>query len=87
MPLRPLGPAGGYTVGYRVVSSDGHPLIGTVRFTLTQPVAGQAARAGQAAPAAPPPAADDGVMPAWPWIAGAVVLLVLGVGTALRISR
>ncbi len=87
VPLRPLGPAGRYTVGYRVVSSDGHPVTGTVRFILTQPGVGQAARAGQAAPAAPPAAADDGAMRAWPWIAGAAVLLVLGVGAALRISR
>lgn len=87
VPLRPLGPAGVYTVGYRVVSSDGHPLTGTVRFILTQPGAGQAARAGQSAPAAPPAAADEGGMPAWPWIAGAAVLLVLGVGAALRVSR
>ncbi|NBH08843.1 copper resistance CopC family protein, partial [Amycolatopsis sp. SID8362] len=24
-PLRPLGPAGGYTIRYRVTSADGHP--------------------------------------------------------------
>ncbi len=36
------GAAGEYTVAYRVGSSDGHPVKGTVRFTLTTP-AGPAA--------------------------------------------
>ena len=31
--LRPGGPAGGYTVAWRVVSSDSHPIEGTFTFT------------------------------------------------------
>ncbi|MBG0830731.1 copper resistance protein CopC [Planomonospora sp. ID67723] len=50
----PLGPAGEYTVGYRILSSDGHPVAGKVAFTLTTP--GQGA-ASQAPPAATAPAA------------------------------
>ena len=34
-PLRPLGPKGAYTVAWRVVSADGHPISGTFGFTLT----------------------------------------------------
>lgn len=34
--LRPLGPAGTYTVNWRVVSADGHPISGSYTFTLTQ---------------------------------------------------
>lgn len=34
-PLRALGPAGAYTVAWRVVSADGHPISGTFGFTLT----------------------------------------------------
>ncbi|SCL38132.1 hypothetical protein GA0070624_6109 [Micromonospora rhizosphaerae] len=34
VPFRP-GPAGRYVVGYRVASSDGHPVTGEIRFTLT----------------------------------------------------
>lgn len=45
-----LGPAGRYTVGYRVVSNDGHPISGKITFTLTTPA--QAAET----PAAPSPA-------------------------------
>nr|WP_067470525.1 copper resistance CopC family protein [Nocardia amamiensis] len=32
-----LGPVGQYTVGFRVVSADGHPVSGSYTFTLTQP--------------------------------------------------
>lgn len=35
--LLPLGPAGRYEIGYRVVSEDGHPVTGSVAFTLTAP--------------------------------------------------
>ncbi|MFR9728053.1 copper resistance protein CopC [Saccharopolyspora sp. MS10] len=83
-PVRPLGPAGTYTVGYRVLSDDGHPVPGKVTFELTAP--------GTGTPA-PPPAADrdeagtGGGMPVWPWIAGAVVLVGLGLLLALRLGR
>jgi methionine-rich copper-binding protein CopC len=35
--VAPLGPAGRYEIGYRVVSEDGHPVTGSVAFTLTAP--------------------------------------------------
>ncbi|GAA3858158.1 copper resistance CopC family protein [Amycolatopsis tucumanensis] len=34
-PVQATGPAGEYTLGYRVLSEDGHPVTGAVRFTLT----------------------------------------------------
>ena len=93
-----LGPAGQYTIGYRVVSADGHPVSGEVSFTLT--TAGQASTApapatsaAAAAPAAAPapaaaaPADDHGGTPVWPWIVGAVVLVGGGVVAALRLGR
>ena len=99
----PLGPAGRYEIGYRVVSEDGHPVTGSVAFTLTTagPGAAQAAAAsapaapstGPAAPEAAPPASaaanttDGGGMPVWPWIVGAVVLVGGGVVAALRLGR
>ena len=55
--VSPLGPAGVYEIGYRVVSDDGHPVSGKVSFTLT--TAGPGAAAAPAAPtaaAAPAPA-------------------------------
>ncbi|HVL85131.1 MAG TPA: copper resistance CopC family protein [Pseudonocardia sp.] len=85
----PLGPAGPYEIGFRVVSDDGHPVTGSVTFTLTAPgpAAGAAPTGAPPVAPAPPPAAEDAGMPAWPWIAGAAVLVVAGVGTALRLGR
>jgi copper resistance protein C len=96
----PLGPAGRYEVGYRVVSDDGHPVTGSLGFTLTTaatpattaaaaPAATSAAAAPPAAtpPAAAPQPADDGGTPVWPWIVGAVVLVAGGVVAALRLGR
>jgi methionine-rich copper-binding protein CopC len=94
--LLPLGAAGRYEIGYRVVSADGHPVTGSVAFTLTTPgpdatTAAPDPAAAPAAPAAPPPAAapadSGGGMPVWPWIVGAVVLVGGGVVAALRLGR
>jgi hypothetical protein len=89
-PLRPLGPAGVYTIGYRVLSADGHPVIGEVTFTLTKagtgtPASVSAAKAtgsGQSSAAG-----DSGGVPIWVWIAGAVVLLGIGLTVALRTGK
>ncbi|GAA4611315.1 copper resistance protein CopC [Saccharopolyspora hordei] len=84
-PVRELGPAGTYTIGYRVLSNDGHPVPGKVTFTLTQP--------GNGTPAPAPQEADQaeqdssGGMPVWPWVVGAVVVVVLGLVLALRLGR
>lgn len=88
-PVRPLGPAGEYTIAWRIISSDGHPTGGTLGFTLTTP--------GPGAAVAPPdagrsvnttPATDTGFASTlWPWLAGAGALLLVGVVMALRVSR
>jgi hypothetical protein len=101
--VRPLGPAGNYQIGYRVVSEDGHPVSGSVGFTLTTAGPGNAAAASpaaapaaSAAPTSPAPVAaegapaqpaGDGGAPVWPWIVGAVVLVGGGVFAALRMAR
>ncbi|WP_226355133.1 copper resistance CopC family protein [Pseudonocardia sp. ICBG601] len=97
VPLRPLGAAGAYTVTYRVVSDDGHPVSGTVPFTLASPGPGAAAAtSAAAAPSAAPTTApqttptassDDGGAPVWPWIVVAVVVIGAGVAFALRRSK
>jgi methionine-rich copper-binding protein CopC len=91
--LRPLGPAGGYTVGYRVLSADGHPVSDTIRFELTKTGTGTATSAPAlvttatgTATAAESDNATAGV-PIWVWVAGAGVLLVAGLGLALRMGR
>ena len=91
VPLRPLGPAGGYTISYRVTSEDGHTVTGIVPFTLTTPGPGAAAGApaapsGQAGSAPTAGAESDGA-PVWPWIAGGVVVVLAGAALAMRRSR
>jgi methionine-rich copper-binding protein CopC len=88
----PLGPAGVYQIGYRVVSADGHPVSGKTSFTLTAagPGSPQAQVPGaNSTPAGVPTAApaDAGGAPVWPWIVGAVVLVACGVALALRLGR
>jgi copper resistance protein C len=67
------GPAGVYTVSYRVTGSDNHLIVGDISFTLT-------ASFGQNRPAQAVPVADrstpdtSGGLPLWIWIAGGVVL-------------
>lgn len=88
----PLGPAGVYQIGYRVVSADGHPVSGKTSFTLTTAGPGSPQAQVPAASTAPqgvPDAAPQGQggAPVWPWIVGAVVLVAGGVALALRLGR
>lgn len=88
----PLGPAGVYQIGYRVVSADGHPVSGKTSFTLTTagPGSPQAqVPSANTAPQGVPDAAPQGQggAPVWPWIVGAVVLVAGGVALALRLGR
>jgi copper resistance protein C len=73
-----LGPTGTYTIAYRVTSADGHPVSGTRSFTLT--------KAGNGTPGAKADSGkkDDGGLPIWPFIVGAVLLFGAGLAFALR---
>lgn len=92
--LRPLGPAGDYVIGYRILSADGHPVSGKVTFTLTvagagtpasqAPAAGDAQAADLSAQAAEA-AANGGAGMAIVWVVGALVLL--GAGTVIALRR
>jgi copper resistance protein C len=84
----PLGP-GTYTVGWRVVASDGHPLSGTYRFT----VEGTAQSGAPVQPSVPAPAAspaagsgDGGGGAGWLWVGLAALLIaaLAGGGALLR---
>lgn len=75
--LRPLGPAGTYTVNYRVTSADGHVVSGSWSFRLTVP--------GTGTPG--PPAAGgaaSGDVPVWPFVAVAAALVAGGALWTLR---
>ena len=68
--VRPLGPAGTYTVHYRVTSADGHPVSGSWSFRLSVP------GTGQPGPPVAPGTTSTGGSPVWPFAVGG--LLVVG---------
>lgn len=75
-------PNGTYTVAYRVVSADGHPVQGSYPFTVADPTSSAAPVANVSASASAPSAAaavePDGGPNAGVLVAGAaLVLLVL----------
>ncbi|WP_319453260.1 MULTISPECIES: copper resistance protein CopC [unclassified Mycobacterium] len=74
----PLGPAGTYTVNYRVTSADGHVVNGAWTFALT--VAG----AGTPGPPAAAGNQSDGSLPVWPFVVVAVAIVGAGGWWAAR---
>lgn len=87
MPVKPLGPAGTYTVNFRVTSADGHVVEGSWAFELTTPGTTSAVATEAATAVAPTtslsttaeaaPAADGGGgLPAWPFLVAAPVLVI-----------
>ncbi len=89
--VAPLGPAGRYQVGYRVVSGDGHPVQGSTSFVLTKAGTGtpptQPAATGTPVAGGASGDSSGGGSPVWPWIAAAVVVIGVGVVVALRLGR
>lgn len=81
IPLAPLGPAGEYTLNYRILSADGHVVRDQLKFTLT--------KAGDGRPVGKLAETEDGGdgVPLWVWIAGAGVLLAAGLVLALRMGK
>lgn len=84
-PVRPLGPAGVYTVGFRILSADGHPVEDQYTFTLTK--AGNGTPATASAATGTSSSGGSGGVPVWVWIVGALVLLAIGLALALRTGR
>ena len=83
--LKPGAPAGAYTVVWRVVSSDSHPIEGSFTFTATAGAAGSTAAAavptmGTAQPGiTPAPSQPASSAEPFPWS------IVIFVGTAIGI--
>ena len=77
--VRPLGPAGTYTVNYRVTSADGHPVSGSWSFRLT------VALTGTPGPAAKPASdTSGGGIPVWPFLVVGVLIIGGGIWWATR---
>jgi len=75
-----LGPAGEYTIAFRVTSADGHVVSGTRTFTLTTPGSGVP---GDRADGKSADATEDSGFPLWLLIVGIVVLLGVGLAVVL----
>lgn len=75
--VRPPGPAGRYTVNYRVTSADGHVVSGSWSFTVTSSSTGTP---GANVPSESVPAR----IPLWPFAIGAAVLILPAAAWALR---
>jgi methionine-rich copper-binding protein CopC len=96
--VQPLNPvdSGRYTLAYRVVSSDGHPIQGTLKYTVTLPAREASPSASApvpvrpAAEAAPTKASantqDDGAL-WWPYATGGALLLALVAFGAVLATR
>ncbi len=85
--LTELGPVGRYTVAYRVVSADSHPVTGTVGFTLT--TAGNGTPGPKAGSVQSPGATggSDGGVSAWPFVVGAVLVFGIGIAVVVLSSK
>lgn len=79
--VRPLGPAGTYTVNYRVTSADGHVVSGSWSFRLT--VAGT----GTPGPSASAASSSSDGFPVWPFFIAGGVIVAAGVVWRVRRQR
>lgn len=80
VPVRPLGPAGKYTVNYRVTSADGHVVTGSWSFTVTEQ------GSGQPGPAVQTSEHRDRIA-LWPFAVGAVVVVAAALLWRMRRGR
>jgi methionine-rich copper-binding protein CopC len=79
--VRPLGPAGTYTVNYRVTSADGHVVSGSWSFRLT------VASTGTPGPSASTTNPSGDGIPVWPFFVAAGVAVAAGALWAVRRQR
>jgi methionine-rich copper-binding protein CopC len=78
--LRPLGPAGAYTVNYRVTSADGHVVSGSWAFRLTVPGTGTPGPAATGA-------RSGGRLPVWPFVVATLALVAVAAWWVTRRRR
>lgn len=82
----PGSPAGRYTVDWRVVSADGHPVSGAFTFTATKGTSGSATPRPSAV-STTSSAANSTPHGAWWLIGGVIALVAIGVGTFILYRR
>jgi hypothetical protein len=87
------GPDGTYTMAYRVVSEDGHPLAGEITFTVgatsaagpsgTGPTPAEPSRDGEAAAGVPPAGSPDETLWSRQHVAVSVAVALFGLAALL----
>jgi methionine-rich copper-binding protein CopC len=88
--LRPGAPAGAYTVNWRVVSSDSHPIEGVLKFMAEAKGAAAPDAAGTAVPLAPAET-DEGTTRSagagdFPWSIAVMVIVLLALAATLGVT-
>ncbi|KZB81654.1 copper resistance CopC family protein [Amycolatopsis regifaucium] len=98
-PVQAVGPAGEYTLRYKVASEDSHVASGSVKFNLSAPASSPSSSSAAAPVSSPAPATSatpapqaeettpEGLLPVWLWIVLAVAVVVAGLVVALRLTR
>lgn len=74
---------GPYTASYRIVSADGHPVTGSIHFTITTGTTPTAAPTGATAP----PQNQSGGLAPWLWIGLGVAAVLIAVAVVLLLRR
>lgn len=85
--VRPLGPAGTYTIGFRATSADSHSVSGSRSFTLTTAGSGTPGPPADATARSTTTGSSSGGVPAWVFAIGAIVVFGVGLTLALRTGR
>lgn len=88
--VKELSQVGAYTASYRIVSADGHPVSGDIKFTVTSTKPGDLDRnaPGVTQTTTPPSGAATNSGNATPWVIGAgVAILVLALGAVFLATR
>ncbi|GAA3215343.1 copper resistance CopC family protein [Actinocorallia longicatena] len=87
-PVMPDLPNGAYTVGYRVVSEDGHPVTGTLEFTVNKTSTAPAGTADAPEASATPVASASSEGGAMRWLmVGAGIAAGIGIGIVFSMRR
>lgn len=86
--LRPGAPGGVYTVNWRVVSSDSHPIEGVLEFTAETQAAGAPDAADTAVPIDPAGSGESAAQSAGggnPWSIAALIIVPLALAAAVGV--
>ena len=81
--------AGRYIAAYRIISADGHPVTGEIRFTVAAGASAAPTTAGSATaePSTPVTTRASSALPVWAWVALAAAVVIVIAAVLLIIRR